>query len=53
MDMVQEFLFDVGWMFFACWAMTLAAFSVIAFGRDIRAHATPASSEKTTIGQRK
>lgn len=35
MDMVPVFIFDVGWVFFAAWGMALAAFSVIAFGRDI------------------
>ncbi len=37
MDLVPVFLFDVGWIFFAAWATALAAFSVIAFGHDIRA----------------
>ena len=37
MDMVEVFIFDVGWVFFAAWGMVLAAISVIAFGRDIRA----------------
>ncbi len=35
MDMVQVFIFDAGWIFFAAWGMALAAVSVIAFGRDI------------------
>jgi hypothetical protein len=35
MDMVEVFIFDVGWIFFAAWGMALAAVSVIAFGRDI------------------
>jgi hypothetical protein len=35
MDMVDVFIFDAGWIFFAAWAMALAALSVIAFGRDI------------------
>ena len=35
MDMVQVVVFDAGWIFFAAWSMALAAFSVIAFGRDI------------------
>ena len=34
MDMVQGFIFDVGWFFFAAWGMALAAVSIIAFGRD-------------------
>jgi hypothetical protein len=37
MDMVPVFIFDAGWIFFAAWGMALAAVSVIAFGRDIRA----------------
>jgi hypothetical protein len=35
MDMIQVFIFDVGWIFFAAWGMALAALSIIAFGRDI------------------
>jgi hypothetical protein len=35
MDMVQEVVFDAGWIFFAAWSMALAALGVIAFGRDI------------------
>jgi hypothetical protein len=35
MDMVQVVVFDAGWIFFAAWSMALAAFGVIAFGRDI------------------
>ena len=35
MDMVDVFIFDAGWIFFAAWGMALVAFSVIAFGRDI------------------
>ena len=35
MDMVEVFIFDVGWIFFAAWGMALAAVSVIAFGGDI------------------
>jgi hypothetical protein len=45
MDMVQVLIFDVGWIFFAAWGMALAAFSVIAFGRDIRAFAERPASE--------
>ncbi len=39
MDMVQVFIFDAGWIFFAAWGMALAALSVIAFGRDMREYA--------------
>ena len=35
MDMAQALIFDAGWLFFAAWAMVLAAVSVIALGRDI------------------
>jgi len=35
MDIAQAFIFDAGWLFFAAWAMVLAAVSVIAFGRDM------------------
>jgi len=34
-DMVQVFIVDAGWIFFAAWGMALAAVSVIAFGQDI------------------
>ncbi len=47
MDMVQVFIFDAGWIFFAAWGMVLAAVSVIAFGRDIRAEA------ERPVGERK
>jgi len=35
MDMAQAFIFDAGWLFFASWALVLAAVSLITFGRDI------------------
>jgi hypothetical protein len=35
MDMAQAFIFDAGWLFFASWALVLAAVGVITFGRDI------------------
>jgi hypothetical protein len=41
MDMVEVFIFDIGWIFFAAWGMALAALSVIAFGRDILPAAQP------------
>jgi hypothetical protein len=44
MDMVQVLISDVGWVFFAAWSMALAAFSVIAFGRDIFP-----SEQRTTV----
>jgi hypothetical protein len=46
MDMVQAFIFDIGWVFFAAWGMALVAFSVIAFGRDILPLAQPATGNK-------
>jgi hypothetical protein len=46
MDMVQVFIFDAGWIFFAAWGMALAALSIIAFGRDIRAVAERPASER-------
>jgi len=45
MDMVPVFIFDAGWAFFAAWGMALAAASVIAFGRDIRAVIERTASE--------
>ena len=50
MDMVEVFIFDVGWIFFAAWGMALAAVSVIAFGRDIRAFTErTAARERTSV----
>jgi len=46
MDMVPVFIFDAGWIFFAAWGMALAAFSIIAFGRDIRAFAARTAGER-------
>jgi hypothetical protein len=49
MDMVEVFIFDVGWVFFAAWGMALAALSVIAFGRDILPVTQPATIRKKRI----
>jgi hypothetical protein len=46
MDMVPVFIFYAGWIFFAAWGMALAAVSVIAFGRDIRAVSERTASER-------
>jgi hypothetical protein len=46
MDMVQVLIFDVGWIFFAAWSMALAAFSIIAFGRDILRSEQSAAARK-------
>jgi hypothetical protein len=46
MDMVEAFIFDVGWIFFAAWGMALAALSVIAFGRDILPSSQPGTVRK-------
>jgi len=46
MDMVQGFIFDVGWFFFAAWGMALAAVSVIVFGRDFLRGAQRATIRK-------
>jgi hypothetical protein len=35
MEMTETIILDAGWLFFAAWAMVLAAVSVIAFGREI------------------
>jgi hypothetical protein len=47
MDMLEVFIFDVGWLFFAAWGMALAAVSVIAFGRDILP-----SGQRATVGKK-
>jgi hypothetical protein len=49
MDMVEVFIFDIGWIFFAAWGMALAALGVIVFGRDILPVAQPASLSKKRI----
>ena len=52
MDVVQVVIFDVGWIFFAAWSMALAAFGVIAFGRDIlrsEQRTTAHNSEERTV----
>ncbi len=46
MDLVQAFIFDLGWVFFAAWAMVLAAVGVIAFGSDIAGFAQRQNREK-------
>jgi hypothetical protein len=43
--MEHAFIFAAGWIFFAVWGMTLAALSVIAFGRDISSSAHHRFSE--------
>jgi hypothetical protein len=50
MDMVPVFIFDAGWFFFAAWGMALAALSVIAFGRDIRAVGRAQKSQRNREG---
>lgn len=39
MELLQSFVFDVGWFFFAAWGTTLIAVAVVAFKQDIRAMA--------------
>jgi hypothetical protein len=46
MDMVQVFIYDAGWVFFAAWAMALVAVGVVAFGRDVRAFTDRATGER-------
>jgi len=50
MDLVQGFIFDVGWLFFAAWGMALAAVSIVAFGRDILPDAQRATVGKKRLG---
>lgn len=45
MDLAQVFIFVAGWVFFAAWAVVLAAVSVISFGRDILPREQPATVE--------
>jgi hypothetical protein len=35
MELLQSFVFDLGWVFFAAWGTTLTALAVVAFKPDI------------------
>jgi hypothetical protein len=35
MELAPVYIFDVGFIFFAGWGAMLAAFGIIAFGRDL------------------
>jgi uncharacterized membrane protein YccC len=35
MEMVEGFIFNAGWFFFAVWSVVLAAVGIITFGRDM------------------
>ena len=35
MDLAQTLVLELGWIFFAAWAMVLVALSFIAFGGDL------------------
>jgi hypothetical protein len=50
MDMVQVLIVDAGWVFFAAWGTTLAAFGIIAFGRDILSSEQSTKAKRTVIG---
>jgi hypothetical protein len=39
MELLQSFVFDLGWVFFAGWGMTLMTLAVVAFKPDIVAMA--------------
>ncbi len=39
MELLQSFVFDLGWVFFAAWGATLTALAVVAFKPDIVAMA--------------
>jgi hypothetical protein len=34
MSVVDSYLFEIGWLFFAAWSVIVAVFLVAAFGRD-------------------
>jgi len=34
MSVVDSYLFEIGWLFFAAWSVIVALFLVVAFGRD-------------------
>jgi hypothetical protein len=35
MDLAQNFIFDLGWVFFTAWGLVLVTLSVIAFRQDL------------------
>lgn len=35
MDMLQMFIFDLGWVFFAAWSTALVTLAAIAFKKDL------------------
>lgn len=35
MSVVDSYLFEIGWIFFAVWSLIVAGFLVAAFGRDV------------------
>ncbi len=35
MDLAQNFIFDLGWIFFTAWGLVLLTLSVIAFRKDL------------------
>jgi hypothetical protein len=47
MDLPQSFIFDLGWVFFASWAMVLIVVSAVAFGRDLFPFASQRPGEVT------
>lgn len=46
MDLVQLFVVDLGWFFFAAWTSALVALTLVAFGSDILSFANHANSDK-------
>jgi hypothetical protein len=46
MDLVQLFVVDLGWFFFAAWTTALIAITVIAFGSDILAFTNQSAGDK-------
>lgn len=46
MELVEGFIFDAGWFFFAIWTVVLAAVGVIAFGRDMLGFRVQENREK-------
>lgn len=34
MSVVDSYLFEIGWLFFAAWSVIVAVFLIAAFGRD-------------------
>lgn len=53
MSVIDSYLFEIGWLFFAAWSVIVAIFLVTAFGRDfvlaVTEHARARSKDSCQI----